>query len=202
MSDVLPFQFRLFVAILLPTAVKERIKDAQNHLRRAVPKARIGWTRGEQFHLTLKFLGDVEASRVDALKADLGAVAGGFGPLRLRAEGIGFFPSARRPRVVWAGVRDETDQLLRLQSAVETVCAPFSGEPAEGVFTGHVTLGRIKDANRSEGEALVRTIGGMAGLLFGEWTADYIGLMRSELLADGAQHSLLASVHLGESSGS
>ena len=160
-----PTEYRLFVAILIPVEVKDRIEEAQAELRRAVPEASLSWTRSEQFHLTLKFLGGVNPGRVGELERALGSVATGFARLRLRIEGIGFFPNARSPRVVWAGVRDEGDQLFRLQSGVEAACAAFSEEPAQGTFTGHVTLARIKRAGRSEVEALGRIgqrVGGQA----------------------------------------
>jgi len=197
MSESAPAAYRLFVAILIPAQVKQRIEAAQAELGRAAPKASIGWTRSEQFHLTVKFLGDVEVPRVDELERVLGSVTGALPQLRLRAEGMGFFPNAMSPRVVWAGLRDEADQLPWLQSAVEAACAPFSKEPAQGKSTGHVTLGRIKRAGRIEIEALGRAVSGMTERRFGEWTADNIELMRSELLAGGARHSSLAVMRLG-----
>ena len=199
MPNVLPVQYRLFIAIVLPSEVKERMKEAQAELRRAVPKAHIGWTRIEQFHLTLKFLGDVDAGRVEELKTGLGAAVGGFGRFRLRAEGIGFFPNALRPRVVWGGVRGEGNFLARLQAKAEEACAPFSKESAPGNFTGHVTLGRVKGISRSEGEALAGVASGMTRRVFGEWTADHLALIRSELLAGGSQHSSLGTIPLTQS---
>ena len=64
-----PEHYRLFIALTLPEAVKAELEEAQAELRRALRQARVSWTRVEQFHLTLKFLGTVEAPRVDALVA-------------------------------------------------------------------------------------------------------------------------------------
>src|ERR1017187_6677705 len=112
-------RFRLFIAVTLPEEVKAKIEAAQAELRRALPGPGVCWTRREQFHLTLKFLGEVDAARVQPLEEAIRTACRGFSALPLRAERVGFFPDLRYPRVVWAGVRDETDQLPRLQQAVD-----------------------------------------------------------------------------------
>src|SRR4051812_30141329 len=90
---------RLFVAISLPNGVKDEIEKAQKEMRDALPGNFMRWTNREQFHLTLKFLGNVASSRVAELTEILREACGQFSALRLRAERIGFFPDARFPRV-------------------------------------------------------------------------------------------------------
>jgi 2'-5' RNA ligase len=197
MSDVVGAQYRLFVAVMVPEEVKAEIERAQAELRRALPEARVTWTRPEQFHLTLKFLAHVEAQRVGELVEAACRSCGGFAALRLRAEGVGCFPDARFPRVVWVGVRDEQDQLPRLQRAVEAAAGSFSAEARPERFSGHVTLGRIKGLGRPEAEGLARLAGAMAERFFGQWTADRLEIMRSELSPKGARHTSLATVALG-----
>jgi 2'-5' RNA ligase len=192
-------QFRLFIAVAIPEAVKAKVEEAQAELRRAVPDRSVRWTRREQFHLTLRFLGDVEAARVEALGEALRGACRGFTPLRLRAAGVGCFPDLRYPRVLWIGVRDEDDQLPRLQEAVELASRDFTTEEKEARFTGHVTLARIKGLKRSEAEALGQAAAAMKDRLFGQWTAYKIELLRSELSPQGARHSILAAVTLVES---
>jgi len=190
--------FRLFVAVTIPEAVKAKIEESQAELRRALPERGARWARREQFHLTLRFLGDVEAARVEALGEALRAACRNFGALYLRAEGVGFFPNLHHPRVVWVGVRDEADHLPRLQQAVESATQGFTVEEKEGRFTGHVTLARIKSIGRPEAEALGKAAAGVANRHFGQWTAYQIELMRSELLPQGARHSTLAAIALAE----
>lgn len=190
-------RFRLFIAVAIPEAVKAEIEQAQAELRRALPDCNARWTRPEQFHLTLQFLGDVEAARVDALGEAAHDACRGLTPLRLRAEGLGCFPDLRRPRVLWTGVRDETDQLPRLQEAVALATRDFTTEEKEEHFSGHVTLARFKGIKRSQAEALAAAVTGMTKRLFGEWTAYKIELMRSQLLPQGARHTTLAAIALG-----
>ena len=194
-----PEHFRLFVAISLPDDVKNQIERAQEELRRAVPGRGVRWTTREQLHLTLRFLGNVDAQRVGALTEALREACAAFAPLQLRAEGIGFFPDARRPRVVWVGVQDGQGLLPRLQSAVQTATREFTTEEPEDRFTGHVTLGRIKALPRPEEKALAAAGAGIAARLFGEWTAREVELVRSELSPTGARHTCQAVAPLTSS---
>lgn len=189
-------RFRLFIAVAIPGEVKAKMEAAQAELLRVLPEPSVRWTRREQFHLTLRFLGDVEAARVEALGGALRAACRGFGALHLRAERVGFFPDLRRPRVVWVGVQDQAEQLPRLQAAVELATREYTTEEKEERFTGHVTLARIKGIKRPEAQALGQAAAGMAERLFGQWTAYQVELMRSQLLPQGARHSTLASIAL------
>jgi 2'-5' RNA ligase len=187
---------RLFVALAVPDDVKSKLGAAQADLRRVLPDLNVRWARPEQFHLTLRFLGDVEAARVEALTAAIRAACSGFGALHLRSERIGCFPERGYPRVVWVGVRDESEQLPRLEQLVESATEGFTSQAKEERFTGHLTLARIKGIKRSEAEALGKAAAGMADRLFGQWTACQIELIRSKLLHQGAQHTSLASISL------
>jgi 2'-5' RNA ligase len=189
-------RFRLFIAVTLPEEVKAQIEAAQAELRRALPGPGVRWTRREQFHLTLMFLGDVDVARVQPLEEAIRAACRGFSALPLRAERVGFFPDLRYPRVVWAGVQDQAGQLLRLQQAVDAATRDFTTEQKEERFSGHITLARIKAIKRPEAEALRQAAAGMAERLFGQWTAGEVELMRSVLSPQGARHTSLAATAL------
>ena len=189
-------QVRLFVAVTVPEGVKAKMEEAQAELRRLLPDRNIRWGRREQFHLTLRFLGHVAVARLDPLGEAIRAACQGFVALHLRAGGVGFFPDQRHPRVVWAGVQEQADQLPQLQQVVEAATEAFTTEKKEERFTGHVTLARIKGIKREEAEALGQAAGGMANRLFGVWTAYRVELMRSELWPQGARHTCLGSFAL------
>ncbi|MEY2428929.1 MAG: 2,3-cyclic 3-phosphodiesterase [Verrucomicrobiota bacterium] len=191
-----PELFRLFIAISVPDAVKTEMEKAQAELRRGLPEGCVRWTRREQFHLTLKFLGNVEAQRVEALAGAIRGACQGFTALRLRAERIGCFPDLRFPRVVWAWVHDRQEQLPRLQQGIETASRDFTTEAPEERFTGHVTLGRARGIKRREAGVLAKVVAGMVETAFGEWIAAQIEIMRSEMSPKGARHSVLSTVQL------
>ena len=140
----------------------------------------------------------MEADRAEALAEAVRHACRGFAPLRLRAERIGFFPNNRLPRVVWVGVRDQQNQLPELQDAVQAATQSFTAEEPEGRFTGHVTLARIKGIRRSEADVLTKAASAMAEKLFGEWTANEVEIMRSELSPQGAKYTSLAAAPLHE----
>jgi len=188
--------YRLFVAIESPEAIKEQIAKVQGELKRIIPEAKVSWTKPEQLHLTLKFLGNVDATQVDALHEALRAACKDFGPLRLAAQGIGAFRDWQRPRVVWAGVNDDQDRLTKLQQLIEVAVSPFTKEEPEGQFTGHVTLARVKWISRPETRTLAATGEAFAEKVFGEWTIGGLAIMRSELSSAGARHTELFRVPL------
>jgi 2'-5' RNA ligase len=188
--------YRLFVAVSLPEHVKDEIERAQEALRSALSRDSIRWTKRVQFHLTLKFLGDVEPRRVDALTSALRLACEGFGVLPLRAGRIGVFPDLRRPRLIWAGVDDARERLPLLQRAVERATAGFTSEGPEGTFTGHVTIGRCARITRPQIDLLAKLAKVMEGRQFGAWTTDTVDLVRSELGPGGSRYTTLSAVPL------
>src|ERR1017187_8799658 len=133
-------KLRLFVAIPMPEAVRNEITGIQQELQRLVPPAAVRWTKPEQFHLTFRFLGNVPLERVAALQEAVNAVCRGSPALRLRAQGVGFFPNTRSPRVIWAGVNDGDGRLADLQKKIEAAVQPFTQGPGAERFAGHVTI--------------------------------------------------------------
>ena len=196
---IAPTYFRLFIALPVPDAVKDEFAKTQNQLRQSLPEGCVRWTNRQQFHLTLRFLGNVKTAQVDALRDSVQNAVRQFSPLRLRAERIGFFPHSRSPRVIWAQVRDREGRLPLLQQAVESAVSDFTGELAEKDFTGHITLGRAKRIHRREADLLAKLALGMVDRVFGEWTADRVELLRSVLGPQGSTHSVLATIPLESS---
>ncbi len=189
----LPERVRLFVALLLPEPVKAAIARAQQELRATLVSSQVRWTTLEQFHLTLRFLGSVETTHLPSLTRSLESVAKQFAPPHLQAAGIGCFPTPHSPRVVWAGIGDAEAQLGPLQRTVQQATLPFTAEPPEDRFTGHITLGRIKRFDRSEAESLAKVAAGFAQVSFGAWSESELHLMRSELSPKGARYSSCAA---------
>ena len=187
---------RLFVAIAIPEPVRNAMARVQRELQALAPPHAVRWTKPEQFHLTLRFLGDVAAARVEELKAAVGAVCANAPPLRLRAREIGFFPNARSPRVIWLGIHDEERLLTGFQSRIEAAVGAFTGGRSEDPFTGHATLGRVKDLKRPDAGKLAAYAQQTGNAVLGEWTASEVEIIRSELSASGARHAPLAGFRL------
>ncbi len=193
---------RLFIAIALPQAVRDEIVRVQQELQALVPRAAVRWTRPDQFHLTLRFLGNVPGESVDDLKHGVDAVCRNAPLLSLRAEGVGFFPGPRSPRVVWVGINDGDGRLAGLQQRIEAAVGPFSPEPGEKNFAGHVTLGRLKNPRLADTRDLAARAQSLEKRVFDGWTASEVEIIRSELSSGGARHTSLAVCRLGGGVGS
>jgi len=189
-------KLRLYLAVPIPAEVKASISAAQEELRRLLPPRAASWTRAEKMHLTLRFLGDVDGQRVEALIAGVRSATADVGPLPLVAERLGVFPDLRYPRVAWAWVHDETDRLAELQRQVITATNEFTRERAEEKFTGHITLARIKQIKRPQAELIASFLQRAVNRRFGEWTADHLELIRSELSPGGSRYTCLAKFRL------
>jgi 2'-5' RNA ligase len=190
-------KLRLFIAIPIPEPVWDEIIRIQLELQPLVPRAAARWTRPDQFHLTLRFLGDVPVAGLEKLKESVNAVCRSAQPLQLRATGIGFFPSPHSPRVVWVGIDDQAGLLVDLQKRIETAISSFTVEPGEKNFSGHVTLGRLKNLRPPDARKLAAHAQTVMARTFGEWTTQEIEIIRSELSPVGARHTTLAVFRLG-----
>src|SRR5690348_13958202 len=110
---------RLFFAVELPDAVRSRVAERVRHLRSESPDARASWERPEKLHITLKFLGDVEPSRVEALSNAAARTVARVEPFELTVGEAGSFPPHGQPRVLWLGIVDASGRLDFMQNSLE-----------------------------------------------------------------------------------
>jgi len=189
---------RTFVAIELTPQVLERLADTQARLQRG-PGGRAGrWVRPEGIHLTLKFLGDVAEEKLGAVYEAVRQACEGHSSVPLEIAGLGCFPNARRPRVVWVGVREGTGQLAALQRDIEARLERLGYPPEGRTFTPHLTLARVRqEALRSEVEALGRSVSESDVDLVAEMLAESVHVMKSDLQPGGAVYTELLRAPLG-----
>lgn len=148
------------------------------------------WVRPESIHLTLKFLGEIDDAKALKVSAELQKAAEGIGPFNLEVGGVGCFPNARAPKVVWAGIK-ESVELSKLQKKIDERLSSIGFEAEKRPFTPHLTLCRIKSAE--EGRALGRLVteaasGEQAKAAF---TAGSFVFMKSVLKPSGAEHTAI-----------
>ena len=113
----------------------------------------VRWVPDEGLHLTLKFFGEVAPERLDVIEEAVRFAAQGTGPLDLRLDELGAFPSTVRPRVLWIGIdAPPALELLydRLERGGEAIGFPPEGSP----FRPHVTLGRVREGHRLPSDGL------------------------------------------------
>jgi 2'-5' RNA ligase len=137
MSDA---SVRAFLAFEIPESVRSKLESARLQLKNDLPRAR--WTRPAGWHLTLKYLGEVEEGVLADLVDDLARRLEDAETVRVVLERSGFFPSSRRPRVAWVG--GTADRVDKIVAAVEAAAAAAGFPPERRQWTPHVTLARLK----------------------------------------------------------
>ena len=183
-------RIRSFIAVDLAESVCAAIGTLQGELARM--KADVRWTRVEGMHVTLKFLGAIEAPRLDAVHAALERALHAQPALHVRAHGVGAFPSLRRPRVLCVGL--QAAGLVELAARVDTTVTALGFEPERRAFTPHVTLGRV---NSGRGWApLEARLSGHLDDDFGASDVDEVTIFRSTLRPTGAIYTPLWTISL------
>src|SRR5262249_58238136 len=115
---------RTFIAIEIPSEIRSGLAVLQNELRRA--GAEVSWTKPENIHLTLKFLGEVDERRIGEVEKVCVDSAAEFPSFALSLGATGVFPNSRQPRVFWAGLSGDvakTDEMRRrLDAGLAVIC--------------------------------------------------------------------------------
>ncbi|MCM3901758.1 MAG: RNA 2',3'-cyclic phosphodiesterase [Pyrinomonadaceae bacterium] len=137
--------WRIFCAIDLPASVRASLLSRVKSLREAVPNAQPSWSREENIHLTLKFLGQVQTSRLSDLSKAAARSAADFSPFQVTLEDTGMFPKHGAPRVLWIGVKDEAGKLAHLQTRLEEECASEGFAREVRPFHPHLTIARLRN---------------------------------------------------------
>ena len=132
---MLIFKMRIFIAIGIPESVKEKLRKLQKEFMG--DDYRINFV--EDFHLTLKFLGDISSTRLDRVKKRLEGVR--FKYFELDLTRLGVFPSETYITTLWVGVKPEK-MVNEIQSRVDESLKDFFG--VDKNFKAHITLGRVK----------------------------------------------------------
>ena len=165
---------RLFVSILPPDGALAELAAATEPLRLAAPELR--WTSRASWHMTVAFLGDVADDKLPGLRTRLERAARRHHEQQLAIAGGGAFPSARRARIVWAGLQGDSRALGRLAASVAAGARRAGAPPPdEGKkYHPHLTLARCPVQTDASG--LTSELARFSGTA---WTAAEIHLMRS-----------------------
>jgi 2'-5' RNA ligase len=180
---------RAFLAVDVGEAARRALAAAAERLAREVRGREVRWARPESYHLTLRFLGEIEEERVAPLVRSVAAAVAALASFELALAAVEPFPSARGPQVIAATVAPEAP-LAALARAVEAavVRAGFPAEPRP--YRPHLTLGRVRD----RAHPAVAAAGALEPAPF---AVREVVLYRSELLPEGALHTPVERMPLG-----
>lgn len=181
--------WRVFVAIELPSDVRQRIAEHIDRLRESIPEARASWSREGNLHFTLKFLGDIPVAKTEALSQATQNAANMIRPFELIIGACGAFPSHGQPRVLWIGTEDPSGQLALLHTALEDECVK-AGFPREArPFHPHLTIARVRQPKGSRQLAVLHKETGFEPETV---RVSELTVIRSELRSEGSRHTIIS----------
>ncbi len=178
---------RVFIGNEISEAIKAELIRLRAELRQA--EAEVTWTKPENVHLTLRFLGEIEERRLDELKQLCAETAAEFQPFTLRLKDTGYFPNFRQPRVLWVGLAGEMEVAKQLQKQLDAELIARGFNQEDKPFKPHLTIGRVK-SNRNV-KALVAKAD-MYTLPELAFEVGEIVLFKSELRPSGADYTALS----------
>ena len=178
---------RLFVALEIPSTVREHLAELVNALRAVSPQTRC--VRPENLHVTLKFIGEVPETQLASIRTALAQVRSDRA-VTLDFGGLGFFPNERHPRVFWAGI-EASPNLKTLAADIEKATETLSIAREQRPFSPHLTLARFEPPRLPD--QLRTAIQENAGREFGSLRTHQFHLIESKLKPSGAEYTTVES---------
>jgi 2'-5' RNA ligase len=169
---------RLFIGLELPALIREELARLDPHIKG------VRWVAADKLHLTMSFLGEVDAAGEVRLRDMLAAVR--VPAYFLRVTGIGTF-GGERPRTVWAGVGKGHPHLFALRRRIQDAVLRAGLEPDLKPFHPDITLGRLRGVSRATLKPFLRR---HAEAEFGLWNVTGFVLFSSELAPEGSSYTV------------
>ncbi len=176
---------RCFVGLPLPQYYQLGLEKLALTLKKGLC-SKVSWVRPGNFHLTLKFLGNVAEPDLERVRDALSCVR--FKPFSLQAGRGGFFPNSYKPRNIWAGLVQGADECRQLAADVDAELAHLSFAPHKRDFRAHLTIGRIRKPRRDDWTKLLKVIWDRK---WPEIKVSEIVLFKSDLLPSGPKYTRL-----------
>jgi 2'-5' RNA ligase len=187
-------RIRTFIAVGLDRGVRERTVALLETLTRTAEDVK--WVEPENLHITLLFLGEVDDREVPAVCRVVAEAVQSHAAFQLSVEGAGGFPNLRRPRTLWVGTGEGTQELVALHDALEPPLLELGCYRREDrPYTPHLTLGRVKSdrPNQELGDALAKH----AGWQGGTQQVREVLVMSSQLSSRGPVYAVMSRAKLG-----
>jgi RNA 2',3'-cyclic 3'-phosphodiesterase len=178
---------RLFAAIEIPADIRAAIADLEKEFRALAPHLK--WVRTKNLHLTLKFLGETDPTKLGEVQSGLASIHSDQ-PVTLEFRGLGFFPNAKRPRVFWAGIQSSSN-LATIAGAIDQAMGALGFPREDRTFIPHLTLARFNDPLLSPG--LRTVVEQNVSRSFGSCSTREFHLIESKLKSPSAEYTTVQS---------
>ena len=184
----MPNTVRAFIAVKIPATTQlKRVLSELESLGKPVKAV-----TADNMHVTLKFLGNTPESQIPKIAAIVQTICEPLQAFDVRVMGLGAFPHARRPSVVWVGL-ENAETLIRIAKQMEDKLKPLGFAREKRSFRPHLTLARIKSKPPAELKAIIEQ---HQAAEFGAASIRSVELIRSELRSDGPHYTSLVSANL------
>jgi 2'-5' RNA ligase len=183
---------RAFAAIFPPTQITEGLSELIQRFGKLC--GGVKWVKTDNLHLTLRFFGNLSDEQIEAARRCMKELSQLEASFSVRMGTVGCFPSASRARVIWVGVDDGREELVRMAGKLDERFAEAGLGRADKPFSPHLTIGRVRAPRRNP--QLEEAI---SSLTFGgpEFIIDELTLTGSELTPKGPIYSPLSVARLG-----
>ena len=183
---------RLFLAIELETKIKNALRIIQDELKQL--GGQVKWVEPNNLHLTIKFLGDVQETKLEPLKTSLQNTAKKFPSFAMEIAGVGVFPNIDHPNIIWVGAKETTGTLTTLATQIEEALDSLDFQKEKRGFSAHITIGRVKSfKNISHLTEKLNTLTLPNNL---RQSVPAVTLFKSTLTPQGPVYEVLAQFHL------
>ena len=180
-------KIRTFIAVRLDSEIRSELASIQDELKKC--EVDVKWVKPGGIHITLKFLGYVLESQLkDIFKATDESVKE-IRPFTLSFSGLGAFPKLQNPRVIWVGVKEGKEELVRISRNLEEILSQCGFKGEDRPFHPHLTLGRVKSPKNRD--SLIKAIESEKSCTAGSMEVEEIVVMQSLLKPEGAEYSAL-----------
>ena len=185
---------RTFIGVKIGAGTRTAALGVQDEL--AQTGAQVKWVEAQGMHITLLFLGEVDdRDLMTAFKVAKKAAAS-IAPFGFNVEGLGAFPTPRRPKVIWAGITEGATELQKLHEALEGPMIEAGAYRKEDrAFTPHLTLGRPN--TEADGQLLAAELPKYLSWKGGSTLVDELIVFGSEMQRKGPEYTVLGRAPLG-----
>jgi RNA 2',3'-cyclic 3'-phosphodiesterase len=196
---------RAFVAVEISDEVGTAILQVQQDIKERIAahlskEIRIAWGQRNSFHLTMRFLGEMDKQLIDPLRKAMASVRQSHPTIQIPIDRLQAFPNIMKPRVLWVGpseswlTSEPAKRLVKLHQEIESCCHSFGFAPDEKPFSPHLTLARIKTGERQVGPLLAQSGVYERSVSLGTVTVGPVVLMKSQLRPTGPVYTKLWEV--------
>jgi 2'-5' RNA ligase len=141
-------KIRSFLAFELPLEIKNIVARVSRELRQSTLNAK--WVKVDNIHLTVVFMGSIETDDIPAIARGVQEVCQTYDPFDISLKGIGCFPNARSPRVLWLGLDGDLEPLSQFRDALQGHLTGFGIKEEKRKFKPHLTLARFRKPKRMD----------------------------------------------------